>query len=57
MSRLKLIDIKDIDESFEKFDFTGYSTYLIKKYGIRPTHYTLELQEDGFEKIKYWIKK
>ena len=54
MKRLK----PPIDKTkYKVFDRTEYSDFQRKKKQNNPTHFTLELQENGMDKVTYYIKK
>ena len=49
--------IKKVDNSFEEIQLGSLSDYQKKDPRNLPTHFTLELQENGYDKVTYFRKK
>ena len=54
---LERIEKEKLDSSFEEVKMSLLSTYEKKDLKNHPTHFTMTLGENGFDKIKYYRKK
>ena len=49
--------LEKVNSSFEEVRLGSLSDYQKKDPANLPTHFTLELQENGYDKVKYFRKK
>jgi len=54
---MEKIDRNLIDDSFEKVYLNNLNDYQKSNPNYQPTHYSLTLQKNGFDKVEYFRKK